>query len=287
MTNHQAEAFSRETFQCGNCGKDFESTVITWIDVSKTPIAKQALVKWQFNIVQCSHCGNRHFSGTPFFYEDFEEGLLVAVFPRIPDNRGQLEASILEKYGYYPILEFFYDMTQLWMLLYFQDHYKANRNLREMSQIGQGERRLHAFLRFLKEHPIMIEIREKLTESFNEGADDEPLAELLGRAVYLLEGMLPWPMDGICQCGHDISKEFMCCGRLLNVTRHESLLSRHFVIYCPKCKEAVSGASCERCGTVYTWKLGTIPSYNTGAKSRHRTLTPPGTSPLRADRDQP
>ncbi len=40
------------------------------------------------------------------------------------------------------------------------------------------------------------------------------------------------------------------------------------VIYCPTCKEALSGASCEVCGRVYTWKLGTVDTYKpaTGAK---------------------
>ena len=39
------------------------------------------------------------------------------------------------------------------------------------------------------------------------------------------------------------------------------MLSRHYVIYCPYCKEALSGASCEVCGRVYTWKLGIVDSY--------------------------
>ncbi len=90
----------------------------------------------------CTHCGCRNFSGSPFFYEDFEEGLLVAVFPSIPDKRGEIEKSIRAKYGYYPVLEFFYDMTQIWMLIYFQEHYRANRNLRALSRIGRGEERL-------------------------------------------------------------------------------------------------------------------------------------------------
>ncbi len=40
------------------------------------------------------------------------------------------------------MLEFFYDMTQIWMLIYFQEHYKANKNLRALSRIGTGEERL-------------------------------------------------------------------------------------------------------------------------------------------------
>lgn len=275
MLHTQAEAYSRESFHCGNCDKDFEARVITWVDVSKTPQARMALLKWQFNIIQCTYCGCRHFSGTPFFYEDFEEGLLVAVFPRIPDKRGEVEKSIREKYGYYPVLEFFYDMTQIWMLLYFQEHYKANKNLQKLSRIGRGEERLRTMLRFLKENPLMIDIREKLTETFFEDAKHDELMDLLGRAVYLLEDMLPWPMDQSCVCGADLSREFICCGKKINATEHNHLLSEHYVIYCPECKEALSGASCEQCGRVYSWKLGTVPTYQVEGQSP-RTRARPG-----------
>lgn len=256
----QAEAFSREAFHCGNCNNDFEAQVITWVDVSKTPQARHALLKWDFNIIQCPRCGCRHFSATPFFYEDFEEGLLVAVFPSIPEKRGDVEKSIKTKYGYYPILEFFYDMTQIWMLIYFREHYRTNKNLRALSRIGEGEERMRKMLRFLKENPLMIDIREKLTETFFNDASHEDLVEILGQAVYALEDMLPWPMDRRCVCGADLAKGFSCCGRRVDLNEHELLLSRHYVIYCPTCKESLSGASCEQCGRVYTWKLGTVPS---------------------------
>jgi hypothetical protein len=262
LLTKQAEAYSRETFQCGNCNRDFEAGIITWVDVTKTPQARYALLKWDFNIIQCSHCGCRHFSGTPFFYEDFEEGLLIAVFPAIPEKRGEVEAAIKEKYGYYPILEFFYDMTQIWMLLYFQEHYKTNKNLRALSRIGKGEERVRKMLRFLKEDPLMIDIREKLTETFFNDASHDELVEILGRAVYTLEGMLPWPMDHRCLCGTDLAKGFSCCNQQVDLDEHTPLLSRHYVIYCPVCKESLSGASCEQCGQVYTWKLGTVPSCN-------------------------
>jgi hypothetical protein len=257
----QAEAYSRETVRCGNCNQDFEATIITWVDVSKTPQAKQALLKWAFNLLPCIHCGCRNFSRSPFYYEDFEEGLLVAVFPGIPDKRGEVETSIRAKYGYYPILEFFYDMTQIWMLIYFQEHYRTNRNLRALSRIGRGEERLRKMLRFLKEDPLMITIREKLTESlFNDGANDE-LVEVLGQAIYTLEEMLPWPKDRRCLCGADLANEFRCCNKRISLAEHELLLSRHYVIYCPVCKESLSGASCEQCRRVYTWKLGMVPTY--------------------------
>lgn len=261
LLTKQAEAYSRETFQCGSCNRDFEAKIITWVDVSRTPQAKHALLKWEFNIIQCPHCGCRHFSGTPFFYEDFEEGFLIAVFPSIPEKRGEGERTMKAKYGYYPILEFFYDMTQIWMLIYFQEHYKVNKNLRSLSRLGQGEERIRKILRFLKEDPLMIDIREKLTETFFGSASQDELVEILGQAVYKLEEMLPWPRDWRCVCGADLTSDFKCCGRKVNLGEHEYLLSRHYVIYCPVCREALSGASCEQCGRVYTWKLGTVPTY--------------------------
>jgi hypothetical protein len=261
LLSNQAEAYSRETFECGNCRRHFEAKVITWVDITKTPQARQALLKWQFNIIQCTQCGCRHFSGTPFFFEDFEEGLLVAVYPSVPENRGSIEKTIRQKYGYYPILEFFYDMTQIWVLLYFQEHYRANRNLRRLSKLGDGERRIRTMLRFLKENRLMIDIREKLTETFFGDAHEDDLMELLGRAIYTLEEMFPWPRDRRCICGADLADDFTCCGKKLNLADHERLLSQHYVVYCPDCKEALSGASCEKCSRVYTWKLGTVETY--------------------------
>ncbi len=263
----QAEAYSQETFHCGNCSRDFPARVITWIDVSRTPKVKQLLLRWEFNIVQCPHCGCRNFADTPFFYEDFEEGFLVAVFPRIPDSRGAVEATIREKYGYYPLLEYFYDMTQLWTLLYLQEHYRGNKNLRVLSRIGRGEERIGKFMRFLKENPMMIDIREKLTESFFGEATEDDLMDLLARAIYTLEEMLPWPLDRHCVCGGDLTKELKCCGKAVILDDHDKLLSRHYVVYCPNCGESLAGASCEICGRVYTWKLGTVASHEKDKKS--------------------
>jgi hypothetical protein len=261
LRNNHAEAYAVETFECGNCNRDFQAKVITWVDVSRAPHMRRYLLKWHFNIIECSHCGCRHFSGSPFFYEDFEDGLLIAVFPRIPEKRGEMERDLKKKYGYYPVLEYFYDMTQIWMLIYLQEHYKTNRNLRAVSRIGSGEVRLRKMLRFLKEDPLMIDIREKLTDSFlnNDAANDE-LMEVLSQAVYKLEEMLPWPRDRRCLCGEDLSQGFKCCGSKINIDDHDSILSRHYVIYCPDCKEALTGASCEACGRVFTWKLGVVKS---------------------------
>lgn len=252
---------SRGSFECGNCGRQFDGTVVTWVDVARTPQVRQALLDWQFNLIQCTHCGCRHFSGTPFFYEDLSEGLLVAVFPAIPDKRGELEKSVRRQYSYYPVIEFFYDMTQIWMLLYFQKQYRMNRNLQRLSRIGEGEKRLRAMLRFVKENRLMITIREKLTEAFFEEEGHDELAEILRKAIYLLEEMLPWPEDKRCICGTHLAGELSCCGKTIDLEEHDHLLSEHYVVYCSLCKEALSGVSCKECGRVYTWKLGTVASY--------------------------
>jgi hypothetical protein len=261
LLNNRADACGIETFQCGNCGLDSEAKIITWVDVSRAPHAKRALLMWEFNIIQCAHCGCRHFSGTPFFYEDFKEGLLLAVFPRIPEKRGEVERGISVKYGYYPVLEFFYDMTQMWMLIYFQEYYKMNKDPRVQSRLGSGEERLRKMLHFLKEDPLMIGIREKLTESFFEDEANDELADILGQAVSTLEEMLPWPLDRQCRCGADLTTGLKCCGSLVNLDNHDHLLSRRYVIYCPACKKAHWGASCGACGRAYTWKLGLVDSY--------------------------
>ena len=266
-TTHLAEAYSQEKFHCGSCNGDFEARIATWVDASRTPQVKRQLLRWEFNVVQCPHCGFRNFSDTPFFYEDFEEGFLVAVFPRIPEDRGTVEASIREKYGYYPILEYFYDMAQVWTLLYLQEHYKVNKNLRSLSRLGSGEERVLKFMNFLKEDPMMIDIREKLTESFFGNASEDSLMDLLARAIYSLEEMLPWPMDRRCVCGGDLTKEFKCCGRRVVLDDNDKLLSRHYVIYCPDCGESLAGASCEACGRVYTWKLGTVAAHEKEKKT--------------------
>ncbi len=266
----QAEAYSQEQFHCGNCSREFAAKVITWIDVSRTPQAKQSLLRWQFNAIQCPSCGCRQVAETPFFYEDFEEGLLLAVFPRIPDGRGSVEAAIREKYGYYPVLEFFYDMTQIWMLLYLQEHYRANKNIHSLSRLGTGEDRLRKILRFLKEDTLMIDIREKLTESFFGDTGEDELSELLSRAIYTVEEMLAWPLDRKCICGSDLSREFKCCGRPIKLDEHDQRLSRHYVVYCPSCNESLAGASCELCGRVYTWKLGMVPTYHERSSKTER-----------------
>jgi hypothetical protein len=56
-------------------------------------------------------------------------------------------------------------MTQIWMLIYLLEYYKSNKNFHTLTRIGRGEERLRKMLRFLKEDCLMIDIREKLTET--------------------------------------------------------------------------------------------------------------------------
>ena len=70
----------------------FNAQTISWIDAARTPRVKQELLRGEFNVVSCPACGYRQFVGAPFFYEDFEEGLLVALFPRTPEERERVEA---------------------------------------------------------------------------------------------------------------------------------------------------------------------------------------------------
>ncbi|MDH4162324.1 MAG: CpXC domain-containing protein [Nitrospirota bacterium] len=275
---NQAESYSQEAFLCASCNREYEAKVITWVDASRTPQVKQTLLRWEFNMIVCTHCGCRQQAETPFFYEDFEEGLLLAVFPRIPESRGSVEASIQAKYGYYPILEFFYDMTQLWTLLYLQEHYRANKNLRGLSRLGTGEGWTRKVLHFLKEDPLMIDIRERLTESFFGDATEDQLMDLLARAIYKLEDMLPWPQDRRCLCGADLSGELKCCGKQVDLKEHDRLLSRQYVIYCASCGEALAGVSCEKCGRVYTWKLGLVRSYRKDRPQDQRVMDRPAIS---------
>lgn len=188
MLSVQFEAYSEETFHCGYCKHSFSAPVATWVDVSREPRVRTLLRQWEFNIVTCPRCGNRQFSESPFFYEDFTEGLLIAVFPIIPVNRASLEEAIREKYGYYPRLEFFYDMTQLWFLIYLQDHYQDGGSLHGPSIVGRGEKRLKRFLLFLKKDPMMLTIRETLTDKFLGTKTDEDLQDVLWRALAKLEG---------------------------------------------------------------------------------------------------
>ncbi len=195
MSILQTAAYTNELLYCGSCRGSFRARITTWIDISQTPWVKTILQNWELNIVTCPHCQNRQYSNSPFFYEDFAEGLLIAVFPSIPENHLSVEAHIRQKYGYYPTLEFFYDMTQLWFLIYLQEYYKTVVNPCAASKIGDGEKRLRTFLRFLKKDPLMLTIRETLIKTFLGHKTDDDLQNLLWCALDKLEGMSSFPSD--------------------------------------------------------------------------------------------
>lgn len=190
----QAEAYNNETFQCVRCKHDFQATVATWVDVSRSPLVKLLLQDWAFNVITCPRCGNLQFSGSFFFYEDFAEGLLVAVFPDIPTNRVSLEEEIRRLYCHYPVLEFFYDMSQLWFLIYLQRHYRNNGDPLIVSRIGTGEARLRKFLSFIKTDPLMLTLREALTATSLGNKKDDDLQDILWRALAKIEES-PWSPD--------------------------------------------------------------------------------------------
>ncbi len=195
MLTFQAEAYNTETFQCARCKNDFQATIATWVDISRSPQVKVLLKEWTFNVITCPRCGNRQFSGSFFFYEDFAEGLLVAVFPDVPTNRVSLEEEIRRLYSHYPALEFFYDMSQLWFLIYLQQYYGNNGSLKTASKIGTGEARLRIFLSFLKTDPLMLTLRETLTATFLGNKTGDDLQNILWRALAKIEGESPWPQD--------------------------------------------------------------------------------------------
>ncbi len=205
MLTIQAEAYNNETFSCERCKRSFPATVATWVDVSRSPVARMLLQRWEFNIIACPHCGHHQFSGSFFFYEDFEEGLLVAVFPGIPSGRLMLEEEIRRTYGYYPVLEFFYDMTQLWLLIYLQEHYKNGRNTRAASRIGSGQPRLQRFLSFVKTDPLMLTLRDTLTAISQGNKTSNDLQDILWRTLAKIEGQSRWPLDAPSSTGPTVS----------------------------------------------------------------------------------
>ncbi len=201
MLTPQAGAHRDELLYCDSCKHSFKARIATWVDVSRTPVVKTLLQNWEFNMITCPHCGNRQFADLPFFYEDFAEGLLIAVFPTIPENRLSVEAHIRQRYGYYPTLEFFYDMTQLWFLIYLQDHYKTIEKPYAASKLGGGEGRLRTFLSFLKKDPLMLTIRETLAKTYLGNKTNEDLQNVLWCALVKLEGMFSGPSEASACAG--------------------------------------------------------------------------------------
>jgi hypothetical protein len=195
MLSIQAEAYSLELHHCNLCKRSFRAPVVTWIDVARTPEVKKLLFNGAFNLVTCPYCRNTLHSDAPFFYEDFAEGLLVAVFPRIPANHLSVEANIRQEYHCYPTLEFFYDLTQLWFLIYLREYYKTNVNANATPKIGGGERRLRTFLQFLKQDPLMLAIRDTLIKTILGNKTNEELEKILWYALIKLEDMFSETSD--------------------------------------------------------------------------------------------
>jgi hypothetical protein len=188
MSNIQAEAYNTETFECERCKREFKATVATWVDVSRYPVVKKQLQQRDFNRISCPFCGHSQFSGSFFFYEDFAEGLLVAVFPSIPVNHASLEDGIRRAYGYYPVLEIFYDMTQLWFLIHLQEYYRNDRNAFGYPQRIDNEARLQKFLQFVKNDSLMLTMRETLADLSVGKKTIDDLQDILWQAIAKLEG---------------------------------------------------------------------------------------------------
>ncbi len=200
MSNIQAEAYNTETFECERCKREFKATVATWVDVSRHPRVRKQLQQQDFNRISCPFCGHSQFSGSFFFYEDFAEGLLVAVFPSIPVNHASLEDEIRRAYGYYPVLEFFYDMTQLWFLIRLQEHYRLDRKPIDFALPG-NEERLQRFLRFVKSDPLMLTMRETLSDIESGTKTNDDLQDILWQAISKIEGMSVSPADEAVPAG--------------------------------------------------------------------------------------
>jgi len=201
MLTFQAEAYSNELHCCNSCKRSFQARIATWIDIARTPGIKTLLLNGAFNRVTCPHCGSTQLSDAPFFYEDFAEGLLVAVFPRIPANRLSVEENIRQEYGCYPTLEFFYDMTQLWFLIYLREYYKTNVNPNAVSKIVGREKSLRTFLQFLKKDPLMLTLRETLTKTLLRNKTNEELDKILWCALVKLESMFSDPSEFLAFIG--------------------------------------------------------------------------------------
>ncbi len=187
MSSIQAEAYNTETFECERCKREFKATVATWVDVSRYPHVKKLLLQSEFNRISCPYCGHSQFSGSFFFYEDFAEGLLVAVFPSIPVNHASLEDEIRRTYGYYPVLEFFYDMTQLWFLIHLQEHYRKDRSAIALPGPADEER-LQKFLHFIKSDPLMLTMRETMQDISSGKKTNDDLQDILWQALAAIEG---------------------------------------------------------------------------------------------------
>jgi hypothetical protein len=188
MTTAQYDAYKTEKFHCKYCGENYQARVATWVDVSKTPQARRQLLYWEFNVVTCPVCGCQTFADSPFFYEDFEEGILIYVLPTVPDNPKETEEKIRAQYGHYPFLDFFYDITQLWVLVYLYFYHLENAYRYAVATIKEKEEMTKKSIRTIKTDGIMLHIREKIIESFYEPAAYHDLLNAVERLICSIEG---------------------------------------------------------------------------------------------------
>jgi hypothetical protein len=176
-----------DKFYCKYCRKKFQARITTWVDVSKTPEARLKLLRWEFNIVRCPVCGYQAVADSPFFYEDFEEGLLIAVYPSLPKHPAEEEVRIRSQYGYYPYIEFFYDITQLWVLVYMYFYHRDNEHPYAMATIEEKQEIMKKSIRYIKTDVTMLHIREKLLESFYEPDAYDELLNAVERLICSIE----------------------------------------------------------------------------------------------------
>jgi len=187
MKLDKKETYQLEKFDCSYCGEIFHSPVVTWVDVSEAPQLRLKILQREFNMVTCPRCGSKAFADVPFFYEDFEEGILISVFPSRPVRIDAVEKSIRERYSYYPFLEFFYDMTQLWVLVYMYFYRLENTGRFSGSSTLEGDNMTEKTLQFIKTNGVMLHIREKLAESFHKLAAYDELINAVERSIFWIE----------------------------------------------------------------------------------------------------
>lgn len=207
MLQTQTEELKVETFHCSCCGKDFQSPVVTWVDVSKAPQARLKLLTREFNVVRCPRCGCQAVADTPFFYEDFEEGILIAVFPSIPDRTEEVEREIRTQYSYYPFIEIFYDMTQIWVLVYLYFYHLENTHRNAVTTIQEKEAITKKSISLIKTDATMLYIREKIRESSYEPAAYDELLNAVERLIWAIEERSPFRSQRNARARYAFSKE--------------------------------------------------------------------------------
>ncbi len=188
MLPHQSGEYKIETFYCKYCGEKFKARVTAWVDASKTPEVRLRLLHWEFNKIRCPCCGHESLADSPFFYEDFEEGILISVFPAIPDRPKEVENKIRAEYSHYPFLEFFSDSTQLWVLMYLYFYHLEHEYRYTMATLKGKEDITKKSIQFIKTDVIMLHIREKILESFYEPAAYDELLNAVERLICSIEG---------------------------------------------------------------------------------------------------